>query len=286
MTYSTFPEFFWNVISLSKDDEMRRCDGLCVGFEEGRWRSEEFARHVIEWIPEFVLPYDEYKKISGSTMIMALIKSSKLVYESEKYMKRGEFGEVFLHMAIRQLYSTVPLISKLYWKSGLNETVKGFDSVHVVKNKNDELELWLGEEKFYSDISSAMREAVQSIKDHLNAKYLRNEFILISNKIDDGSPYAAEAKKLISHNTSLDKIFKYICIPVFITYESNLFKNHCSESKEYIDAFKCELTKNKILFSQLSQGIEFKIPVFFFPLKEKKELIDTLHRKIKALQGI
>lgn len=68
-------------------------------------------------------------------MIMALIKSSKLVYESEKYMKRGEFGEVFLHMAIRQLYSTVPLISKLYWKSGLNETVKGFDSVHVVKIK-------------------------------------------------------------------------------------------------------------------------------------------------------
>ena len=74
------------------------------------------------------------------------------IYQSENFKSRGEFGELLLHAIIRETYNTIPAISKIYYKDGPNETVKGFDAVHVVVT-DDTLELWLGEVKFYNNIS-------------------------------------------------------------------------------------------------------------------------------------
>ena len=82
----------------------------------------------------------------------------------------------------------------MYYKTAVNDTVKGFDAVHIVENDN-ELELWLGEVKFYMDLKSAFNSVVEEIKNHLDGDYLRNEFILVSSKIDDKWKYAQDLKK-------------------------------------------------------------------------------------------
>ncbi len=52
-------------------------------------------------------------------------KAAQIVYNTTKYGSRGEFGETLLHIAIRQIYQTIPAVSKIYYKSAVNETVKG-----------------------------------------------------------------------------------------------------------------------------------------------------------------
>ena len=41
--------------------------GLCAGFEAGRWRALELARHLFEWLPEFALTTSEYHAFNRTT---------------------------------------------------------------------------------------------------------------------------------------------------------------------------------------------------------------------------
>ena len=132
------PDKFLNVI-ISEPSGFGDNLALCAGYERGKWRKDQLADHVMEWLPEFALGYSELQEIGHANALRMTKKAAKIVYQTEKYGSRGEFGEVLLHIAIRQVYKTLPAVSKIYYNSSVNETVKGFDSVHVVKN-NDDLE--------------------------------------------------------------------------------------------------------------------------------------------------
>ncbi len=167
------PDAFLNVI-LHEIGDIGDDLALCAGFERGKWRNDQLADHIMEWLPEFALDYSELSEISHANALKMTKKAAKIVYQTEKYGMRGEFGEVLLHIAIRQVYETLPAVSKIYYKSAVNETVKGFDAVHVVK-RGDDLELWIGETKFYEKLSKAIYDVSKEIIDHLETDYLRSE---------------------------------------------------------------------------------------------------------------
>lgn len=216
-------------------------------------------------------------------------RAAHVVYQSKKFTKRGEFGELFLHAAIRQVHNSLPAISKIYYKTAPNDTVKGFDAVHVV-GPADDLELWLGEAKFYGDIGSAIREVVDELKTHLGTDYLRTEFLLLTGKIDDAIPHAEPLKRLLSPNTSLDDVFKRACIPVLLTYNSKCLANHSECNSAYASAFTAEVTQHYQAFVDSLQGItvptELRIHLFLLPLHTKEQLVAALDGKLKAWQQV
>lgn len=121
---------------------------FCVGYEDSRWRAEELVRDFFNrHLTSFALNYSEWKKIDGDSAARALSRSARMVYTTDKYQRRGEFGELFLHGILRDFYDAEPAVSKIYFADGPNETAKGFDSVHVVVRSDGELDLWLGEAK-------------------------------------------------------------------------------------------------------------------------------------------
>ncbi|HDZ78736.1 MAG TPA: DUF1837 domain-containing protein [Gammaproteobacteria bacterium] len=265
---------------------------LCAGFERGEWRNDQLADHVMEWLPEFALNYSELNEIGHHNALKMIKKAAKIVYQTEKYGSRGEFGEILLHIAIRQVYSTIPAVSKIYYKSTVNETVKGFDSVHVIKNGNG-LELWIGETKFYSNVTKAIYDVSKEIIDHLETDYLKSEFILIKNKIDPEWPEAERLKELLHENVSLDEVFEQICIPVLLTYDSSVVQNSKLLDQEYKDKIKEEVTNS---YSNMRDKLETQykarfgstfpliVHVILIPLKDKKVLVEALDAKLKALQ--
>ena len=259
--------------------------GLCVGYERGEWRSEQFASHLIEWIPEFVLPPEELKKMVPATSIKFLRKAFSIVYQSEKFQRRGEFGELMLHVAMRQIFDTVPAISKVFYKTAPNDTIKGFDAVHVVVTEK-EIELWIGEAKFYSDINDAIRSVVVELKQHLETDYLKNEFALIANKIDDRWPHSKRLKQLLDPNTSLDTIFDHCRIPVLLTYNSPVVGSHNKIDEQYCQEFKQEIQQNSQLFANSGLPQKTEIHLFLLPLKEKVALVEILDRKLKDWQNL
>lgn len=285
------PDIFLNVIFhevLAKGDNM----ALCAGFERGEWRNEQLADHIMEWLPEFALDYSELNEISHSNAIKMTKKAAKIVYKTEKYGLRGEFGEILLHIAIRQVYKTLPAISKIYYKSAVNETVKGFDAVHVVRDGNN-LELWIGETKFYKNLTSAIYDVSKEIIDHLDTDYLRSEFILIRNKIDSNWPEADKLKILLDENKSLDEIFERVCIPILLTYDSDVVGSSDICSDEYKKNIEAELRDSFIKMrdkldseygKKFAQNFPLTAHIILIPLKDKVKLIAALDARLKALQ--
>lgn len=257
---------------------------LCAGFESEDWRCEQLADHMMEWLPEFALTYSEVKEMGANNALKMVRKAARLVYQTDKYKNRGEFGELLLHIAIRQIHNTIPAISKIYYKSAVNETVKGFDAVHIVKS-NDELELWIGETKFYKKASDAISDVVPEIVDHLENGYLKREFLLISNKLDGKFPEYDQLKKLLDENTSLDKIFARACIPIFLTYESPVIRDSKKDDHIYRSTLEAEVKQvfdsmrkklDKSYFDRYGNAVPVTVHVILLPLKDKSELISAL----------
>ena len=259
--------------------------GLCVGYELGEWRYRRFASHIMEWLPEFALTYSEIESIHSGNMVALMREAAQKVYATEKFKKRGEFGELFLHAAIRQVFNSIPAISKIYYKSARNDTVKGFDAVHVVAG-NDDLELWLGEAKFYKSIAPAIRDVVKELEIHMEKDYLRDEFVLIAGKIDHSWRHAEELQKLLSPNTSLDQVFSRVCIPVLLTYDSRCVAQHTERSDEYCKDFRNEILQHYQTFSKKKLPTNVTIHLFLLPLDDKAKLINELESKLKGWQNI
>lgn len=266
-------------------DDCRGCSGLSVGYESGQWRYEDLANHVMEWLPEFALSAKECENLRHSNAIGFIRRAAQAVYTSEKFQNRGEFGELFLHIAIRQAFQSLPAISKIYFKDSSNETVKGFDAVHVVGNP-ESLELWLGEAKFYGNISNAIRDVAAEINRHTETDYLRSEFVFISNKLDERRAHADALKKLLDPNTSLDEVFARACIPVLLTYDSETVAKHSEVGEDYNADFKEEIGKHHKTFCNANLPKEIRIHLFLLPLKKKADLVTELDKKLRTWQDL
>jgi len=272
-------------IVIHDPQELRGLSGVSISFEMGVWRSEQFSKYLFRFLPEFALSYSERQKINDQTSVELLQRAAELVYTTKKFENRGEFGELILHALIRELFQSIPAISKIYYKDSHNLTVKGFDAVHIVQ-ANGSFELWLGEAKFYEDINDAIGAVVGELKKHSDAQYLRQEFALITNKIDDSWEHAEKLKLLLHHDVSLDKIFDRVCIPVLLTYESEIVQNYDELKSEYELKLKAEILKYFEKFSKSDLPKDLKIHLVLFPLKSKDELIKSLHGRLEAWQNI
>lgn len=259
--------------------------GLCANYESERWRAAEFADHLFDYLPEFALEYSELERFDAGTGRRQLRKAAQLLYGSDKYKARGEFGELLLHAACREIYTSEPAISKIFFKGSVNETVHGFDSVHVVAT-DDELELLVGEVKFYGDISSAMSAVTAELEEHLEADWLRDECMLITNRLDSAWPHAERLRQMISERQTLDRVFAAIRTPVLLTYNSDCVGNHNSEADPYPEDFIAELRGIHERFASRDLPTRVIVDLVLVPLLDKADFVKALHDKLKAMQAI
>jgi hypothetical protein len=258
--------------------------GLCAGYEDGTWRCGGLAEHLIEvWLPEFALRHSELTNVGPRTMGRLMRRAARSVYTTKKFKRRGEFGELLLHAILAQEIGTVPAVSKIYYKDGSNDTVKGFDAVHVVPT-SDGLELWLGEAKFYANAGAAIRSAVKSLGQINNRDYLKDEFAAIVHKIDDQWPHAAKLRRLLDRNTSLDKIFAAACIPVLLTYDSSVTASHAVHDAQYEAEIAEEWETHFKNFAQQPLPAKVKVHLFLVPLNTKKLLVKALDKELRKWQ--
>jgi len=257
--------------------------GLCAGYEASEWRCQQLAQHLLEWIPEFALTNREREDIGSHNAVALISKAARTVYTSPKYEKRGEVGELLLHVAMRQVFNTVPAIAKYYFKDAANDTIKGFDAVHVVA-ADGTLELWLGEVKFYSDIADAITDVVKELVKHTEVDYLKAEFAAITNKIDDTWPYADRLRRLLHRNVSLDEVFDAMCIPVFLTYDSPAIASHRAVTAPFDKTFSSEVRKHYVTFSTKLPAMRCKVHLFLLPLKSKADLVAAFDEGLRRWQ--
>ena len=263
-------------------DSLPGLTGLCAGFESGTWRYDQLAEHMLEWLPEFALNDSEYRAFNGVNARRQLRAAARNIYTSPKYATRGEVGEILLHAVIRQEFGSVPAISKIYYKDAPNDTVKGFDAVHVVE-ASDGLELWLGEVKLYQDITSALREVVNELKQHTTIPYLRSEFAAIWRKLDPSHPHRDALRTLLTSNATMDVVFTRICIPVLLAYDSATVAAHSRTDAAYEAAITTEFELHYHRFTGAALPAELKIVLILLPMNTKASLLDRFDAKLKGM---
>ena len=259
--------------------------GYHVGFEAGEFRLTPLVEVIRRVIPEFALGYYEGVNIPLTEMVEKLKEAAQTVYLSDKYQKRGEFGELILHLLLRDFCNTVPLISKIYFKDTHDKAVHGFDGVQVSYNDHEK-KLWLGESKLYKDGKAGVKELANDIKKHVNADYLRKEFQLISRKLPINCPDIEYWRNLMDQHQTLENIYSSIVIPLVCTYSSKLFATHVSETREYLKDFidECNSLHDCFLKENIETNIEFYL--MLFPVPDKDLLNKELDLRLKRMQRI
>ncbi|WP_310637805.1 HamA C-terminal domain-containing protein [Delftia acidovorans] len=259
--------------------------GVCAGYESGKWRAKELSHYLMEWLPEFSLSYSERTSIDQTNAVAQLRRAAQIVYDTDKYDRRGEFGELLLHALMRETVGTEPAISKIFFKDSINNTVKGFDAVHVLATASG-LELWLGEVKFYKEIGIAIDHVAKELEEHFNDDYLKKEFGLIVNKLDRDWQGTTALKDLLHRNRSLDDVVSAIVVPVLLTYESSTSQSFSVASEAYKKLLEKELVAHHKKFMSKNKVTKVRIELFLFPMASKHELLTQLHKRLSAAQDI
>lgn len=273
--------------------------GISNKFINGIWSVDRFCEYLENKIILSALSHKEYESyiVESATLLRRAFERLRKVHKktlednkelTEEEITDGEIGEVFLYGIMHDYYQAINLVPKIFYKQSTNDTVKGADSVHITLS-NDEIGVWFGEAKFYTDIDGAINKAIESVIKFLNESYDKEISISydclekkqIKNRINDAYKYSLLEYILKSEN--IDELKKYLHIPILILYEYGIIKSLKSikelKDENIIDIFKNtsykllkkqaeELKKNNI-FKYKS----IKFHVILLPYTDKKEIM-------------
>jgi len=256
-----------------------------VGFDQNKFRLLPLVETIRSVIPEYALGYHQGNNIPLTEIVDRLQDAAKTVYTTDKYKRRGEFGELILHLLLRDFCNSIPLISTIFFRDAPNIPAHGFDGVHVTIDGNDK-KLWLGESKLYKSGTDGVTDLVGDIVKHFNADYLRQQFSLITRKLPTDTPEIEHWRTLMHKNQKLDVIFSSIVIPMVCTYNSSLFATHNDETQQYIDDFKKECEALHDEFNKKKPASNLEIVLLLLPVPDKDELNFELDARLKAMQRI
>ncbi|MGG4554268.1 HamA C-terminal domain-containing protein [Paenibacillus humicus] len=290
-----------------------------VGFDinddgERKYRWKNLINLLQDALTEFAFGYHEGEAVHISKSTKLLVEAAKAVYKideftrtkkiyvddesyidddaiDKKYLKRGEFGELILHLLLRDYHNTIPLLSKIYFKDSYGVPVHGFDAVHI---QPDTKTLWLGESKLYTDGKKGIEALIEDIKEHFKMDYLNQEFTLISKKLkhmpEETVPQKQHWLELMDSNKALREVFTSINIPLICTYSSNLFNEFDDEIDPQFLSFYEEEVRDLEEHFNLKNDHPLKeqlnIILLLFPVQCKNTLIKRMHKKLFTLQGI
>jgi len=254
--------------------------GLCAGYEAGAWRSARLADHLFQWLPFAALNQENQLDFGSHNFVELLRNAAAHIYNTKKTASRGELGELLLHLACILHFETVPVMCKLVLKSSSNDTVKGFDGVHLVV-KEDGFELWLGESKFFSDPLEAIRDAVTSVKTHILPSFLTTEKAMLFGHVAPGIPYRDDVLKLFKSQTSGDKLLEMSVFPILITYESGSVSKFKALSNAYSESLAMELSALRDYFGEKANELKLNFQLVFVPMGKKKELVEHFDKLLE-----
>ena len=314
-----------------------------VGFDFGKWRKDELIDVLMDALVDFTFGYhkgvlkDSYnrrilKEAAESLYKIEVFEEAKKTYvnndseykdNEKKFLKRGEFGELILHLILRDFIITIPLISKIYFKDSDGMTVHGFDAVHIGKDLNnvDADSIFLGESKLYNNGVTGVKALVEDIESHFTRDFLKREFTLIGKKreaflkleeftnssnleeyerfLEEKDKWFDKLDEVTTRNGKLEELFQSVTIPLLCTYTSNVFSKYNQENEDFKREYEGEIKKLKEIFDNRLNQLKDKynnsgepiqsdlnIVIMLFPVPSKKELVKELHKRLLNIQGI
>lgn len=141
--------------------------------------AKALAKHVVRFClsarsRKNIRERDDFDEDEGELFITAREYFRKL-------KDSGEVGELLLFFLLEAAIEAPQVVCKMELKTNPGDEVKGADGIHVKWDEKDEhLDIFLGEAKLYQDIGTAMTKALKSIKDFYDRNRLDDELHLVT----------------------------------------------------------------------------------------------------------
>ncbi len=271
----------------------------------------DFAKVIINTIPEYVFAEYENQEIPQTNAVDKLREAANCIYKIKDFdlmrrwclnndktaleelkksstARRGEFGELILHLLLRDFKNTIPLISKVYFKDAAGVPAHGFDSVHISPENKI---LWLGESKFYSNSKRGINELISDLNSHFKTDYLNEQFIIIKKNLENNSiPQRDEWINILSKCNRLKDRINIINVPMLCTYPHDIYTLFDDmNDTSAITYHESNVRDLKNYFDEQNQHpikSQLNITLMLFPIRDKKELIAELHTRLWHMQNM
>jgi len=263
---------------------------LINDFEGGNWRYDKFQNYIWDNIAQTALSKKERDSLIDQhrTVLVESAKRLRLA-NNDKKGKGSELCEILLYGVMKDHYSALSVVPKIFYKQNSQDNAKGADSVHIVIEGNGcDFSLWFGEAKFYKDIDQAITSAITSVDNFLrdDDKIKKENSIITSISDLYHMNLTGELLKNIetslSFKSSLDDIKPKINIPILLLYECSITEQENELTEKYkksIIDFHTEKA-NKYFKSQVGKISDIfkykdiKFHLILFPIPNKKCIVD------------
>ncbi|MEQ9111568.1 MAG: DUF1837 domain-containing protein [Rhodospirillaceae bacterium] len=257
----------------------------CAGFELGNWRVKKLSEHLINWLPHFALRSNEIEDIGLENPGDLIKQAAYRVFKESASKGRGEIGELLLHILAVTEYDARTFVARLFYKMRSNDQVTGFDSALVTySEESNEVELWLGEAKFYEDTQDAVKKALASLKGHLEEGFLEETKILIGPKIEPSSPGYDLLQWLFEDGNTLDELISRIVVPVLIASESVAASDYDGDNEKYNELVIKEFDYISKRLGKSAIAREVRVVAIYVPLVSKETLEAEFVKKLRVFQ--
>lgn len=263
-------------------------------------RIKDLAELLINTIPEYVfaeyqnpdIPFNSVSMVREAAKCMYTVKNRDDTTHSNNCTRpkstKGDFGEVLLHLLLREFKETIPLVSKAYLKDSPDVPAHGFDVVHVSPHEKI---LWLGESKFYTDSKAGIKSLIEDLNDHINQNFVDRQFAFIMKNVTNNSiPGRDEWIEILNDRSAFSDRIKMLNIPMLCIYEHDIY-NHFEDLKtdEAVSYHKTNVKTLKNLFDHLNNHplkSNLNIILMLFPIANKQELLSELELRLYHMQQI
>lgn len=264
---------------------------LINDFESGEWRYEKFKNYIWDNIAETALSKIERDSLVNKPSSVLAESAKKLrITNNDTIGKGSELCEILLYGIMKEYYSALPVVPKIFYKQNSNDNAKGADSVHIViEDNSNDFSLWFGEAKFYESIDGAINSAIKSVDNFLrNDNQIKKENSIITSvsdidKMGLSTELVEKIQSTLSGENSLDNIKPKINIPILLLHECDITKEENEFTEEYKNKiisfhkdkaneyFKKQVKK----MSDIFKYSDIKFHLILFPIPNKQIIVDA-----------
>jgi len=250
---------------------------VCLKNEDPMGISKVIYNGIVEFaVNEFDIDYDDLEK-EQRRVILSRIRYNSKADEVTK-LRYGFYGEVLLDLILRVFCKTNVIAARGYFYSPIeNSEPKGFDAFHLLE-RNEELELWFGEAKFYSSYKKAIRPVLEKLETSLSDDYLRRNLIAIITEREHISAHNPHFDALLDSwmdNPSINLIEEMklrnmrLVYPIFIAYEKLDKDDYFQSIKKCIDYISEECAQKGV---NIPATFDYKLFFIFLPMSKVKQI--------------
>lgn len=259
--------------------------GFDVRYALKKWRHENYAKHLIEWLPEFSLKASEIVNILAHNAETILARSISTFSDSELPRDRL-IAELILHSILRSRQNSEPVACKVFYKSA--GKLSEFGNAHIVQTPDQDDQLWLGLARLIK--ANEMKTTLEQIREILDETIsetvlsAEREIIISLREPLHHQPKADSFNQALHRNSPVDDMLNIICFPILLTYDSATLSSGWLAN--YVDNLKIEIETHFNTFTaELSENIkQVKVLIFLVPMESIEHLTKAFNAHCEKLE--